>query len=214
MTAFSGKVCVPRRVYDLCFCIAFCQCNRQPLNLSKLDRFQVQQQSEQQATALTALAAGEVQQEAQLQDFQALLEAMQGETAFELMNAVRKAPELPLSLTHGDTRRIRLPAVVSSKQFTLLLSALPHISQPPDVKHGPQSQQVKTESRQRQQRQPSHREQQQQQQQSPTATSAESANGASDGAEPLADAWNLGSGALPPRSAFHESPVSSSSHAA
>jgi hypothetical protein len=199
----------------LCFCIAFCQCNRQPLEISKLDRFQVQQQNEQQAGALTTLAAGAVQQEAQLQDFQALLEAMQGEAAIELMNAVRKAPELPLSLTRGDTLRIRLPAVVSSKQFTLLLSALPHISQLPDVKREQQSQQVKTASRQQQQRQQSQAEQhqQRQQQQSSTAAPAQSANGALENAETLADAWGLGSGALPPRSAFHESPVSSSTHA-
>lgn len=65
----------------------------QPLKPSKDDHIQVQQQSEQQADALTTLVAGAVQQETQLQDFQALLEAMQGEAATRLMDAVQKAAE-------------------------------------------------------------------------------------------------------------------------
>ena len=63
----------------------------QPLNPGTLDHIQVQQRSEQQADTLTTLAAGAVQQEAQLQDFQALLEAMQGEAACKLDDAVQTA---------------------------------------------------------------------------------------------------------------------------
>ena len=201
----------------------FANAHAQLLNPDKLDVIQVQQRSEQQADTLTTLAAGAVQQEAQLQDFQALLEAMQGGPATLLMDPVQKVPCFSVWCSHHDATRVSHPAVVSSKQFTLLLSALPHINHQPTGRQEQQSrqaagipgQQTKAESQQRHQRQHTHgQQQQQQQQQSSTATSTQASNGALDSADTLlADAWGVGSGALPPQSAFHESPVSSSSHA-
>jgi hypothetical protein len=61
--------------------VAHCTLNHgRPLNATS-SFVQVQQQNDQQTDSITTLAAGASQQEAQLQDFQALLEAMQGERA-------------------------------------------------------------------------------------------------------------------------------------
>lgn len=56
---------------------------------------QVQRQNEQQADTLTALASGAEQQQAQLQDFQTLLEAMQGECCGSSIAPLRWALPLP-----------------------------------------------------------------------------------------------------------------------